>query len=475
MNGLAQLLGERVTLDPGERAYYRRDLAAVPGFLGALIGHTMPDAIARPRDTADVVALVRYAAEHHLPITPRAAATTVYWNAVPVKRGIVVDMNGMRGLLGIDESRMVASVLPGTRWQELEQQLQHRGFALLSYPTSAPSATVAGWLSMEGYGIGSLKYGGLEQQIDQIEVVLPDGRVVQAGPTGEFPISVFAGAEGTLGIMTRIDLRIRRAPARSTCMLLAFPEEATLHALLPRLAALTPAPFCIHFADAKYQRMLRSAGFEPPCDQPLAMITFEGSEAEVAEGIARTRELLQGSATRILDDEVAAREWSERFLALRLKRVGPTVLGAESWLALDRLPEYAAEVGRLARHQRLDLATYGTVVKPDQATVMSLFPCDEGRVLDYVMALSLTRKVFGAAFHYGGRPYGVGVWSTPYLRYAYARAELTALRARKRQMDPLNIMNPGKLYAPPFLLSPLVFGLGMGTLAGVRRLLKAVS
>ena len=125
---------------------------------------------------------MRYAAERHelSADAARAAATTAYWNAVPMRGGLVLDLNGMRGLVSLDEATLDATVLPGTRWEELDRVLRRRGVTLLSYPTSAPAATVGGWISMEGHGIGSLKHGGVAEQVTGLEVVLADGGQMSA-------------------------------------------------------------------------------------------------------------------------------------------------------------------------------------------------------------------------------------------------------------------------------------------------------
>ena len=209
---LAALLGDRFTADPFERGFYTRDLAPVPSILARLMGRTLPDAVVRPANAGEVAAVLRHATRHRLPVTPRAAASTVYWNAVPVRGGILLDLNGMRGVVDVDEAGLTARVLPATRWDELARVLRRQGLDLLSYPTSAPSATVGGWLSMQGHGIGSLRHGGLAEQVRGLEVVLPDGRLIEVGRDTEPPISWFAGAEGTLGVVTRIDLAVRRRP-----------------------------------------------------------------------------------------------------------------------------------------------------------------------------------------------------------------------------------------------------------------------
>jgi len=466
---LAELLGDRYTESAFERSFYRRDLAVVPPFLASLVGDTLPAAVARPSTAEEVSAIVRYAAERRLPLTPRAAATTAYWNAVPIRGGLVLDLNGMRGLVSLDEATLRATVLPGTRWEELDRTLRRRGVTLLAYPTSAPAATVGGWISMEGHGIGSLKHGGVAEQVTGLEVVLADGRIIDVPGTSEVPGTLsakrFAGAEGTLGIITRVELTVRPQPAATGHHLLVFPDMAALQGAAVALSGATPRPFYAHFAASSYGQFLRRAGFEPVADGPVLALTYDGDASEVAAGAERVRQEAARWSGNALPAEAAAREWDERFFALRLKRAGPSVLGAESWLPLEQLAEYEMGVAALGARQGLLMATYGTVVAPGLATVMSLYPCDETRPMPYVLALSLTKKLTDIARHHGGRPYGCGIWNTPYL----SRAELADRRGHKARMDPMNLLNPGKAQRPPLLLWPPTFKMGMDVLAGLRR------
>ncbi len=185
--------------------------------------------------------------------------------------------------------------------------------------------------------------------------------------------------------------------------------------------------------------------------------------------------IVRSSDGDLLPEAEAAREWDERFSALRLKRAGPSVLGAESWLPAAGLAAYARDVERLGAAQRLPIATYGTVIGPDLLTVMSMFPCDETRTARYLLDLSLTRALFATAARHGGRPYGTGVWNTPYLRRSYSGAQLAERQARKQRFDPHGVLNPGKGYAPPLLLQPALFHPAMAVLAAVRRVAGGAS
>ncbi len=118
----------------------------------------------------------------------------------------------------------------------------------------------------------------------------------------------------------------------------------------------------------------------------------------------------------------------------------------------------------------LPIYTYGSVVSPDWCQPNSFFPTDERRPWPYLAALSVTKSLQDRAARHGGRPYGVGVWNTPYLGRIWTSEDRRERRRRKALLDPHDIMNTGKVYAAPLLLREPLFGLGMSGLALLRRL-----
>ncbi|MDP2726912.1 MAG: FAD-binding protein, partial [Dehalococcoidia bacterium] len=116
VEGLLGLLSDRATVDPFELALYQYDLAAVPSLLSRTLFRTLPDVVVRPKCTEEVASVLRYAALHSVPVTPRAAASTAYYNAVPVRGGILLDLNALRGIVSVDRERETVTVLAATRW-----------------------------------------------------------------------------------------------------------------------------------------------------------------------------------------------------------------------------------------------------------------------------------------------------------------------------------------------------------------------
>jgi glycolate oxidase len=454
-------LSNRLSTDLFERRYYAEDMAAVPGLLVKPFFRTLPDAVARPHTGPEVAEAVRQAVAQNMAVVPRAAASTALFQTVPLRGGLVLDLNELAGVVSLDEARQTVTVQAGTRWLDLERALQPYGLALKSYPTSAVTSTVGGWFNTQGHGLGSLKYGSLLSQINRAEVVLPDGRIVSTTPDSEPPLAWLAGSEGTLGVVTEIELAVRSAPLVETNHLLAFVELADLQTATATLARSEPRPYTLFFSDEGYARMLAESGFEVPTTQPILLVNYQGDAADVTRGQSR----LAGLPGRSLEAALALAEWQHRLYHVRVKRGGPSLLAAEMWLPVDRLAGYLAEVQAMSRKFRTPIGSYGLVVSPDQATVMSLYHCDARQSFDYTLALGLTAQLYGLGARFGGRPYGVGLWNTPYLAQIFSSRQLAEWRARKHALDPAGRFNPGKLYRAPFPLWPVVFKPGTAALA----------
>jgi glycolate oxidase len=468
---------DRVTDDIIERKLYSRDLAPVPAILVKPFFRTLPDAVVRPGSAEQVAEVVRQAARERIPITPRAAASTSYYNTVPVQGGWVLDVNDLRDGIELDAARRTVRVLPATTWFELDDALQQNGFAVKSYPSSAVSATVGGWVSMQGHGLGSLRYGGVGEQLVNLQVVLPNGERRTVTRASDPPLDWFVAAEGTLGVITQVEVTVRSRPAAESHHLFAFDDLSALGQNIVALARAEPCPFTIFFADAGYLRLLARAGFHVPLDLPqahfpvgekgLLLVSFQGELSEVNRG----KDALGRVTGRELSSDLALEEWNLRLYHLRTKRAGPSLLAAEVWLPLNALYYYLKSVKTLAERNHLLIGTYGLAVAQDRALVMSLYPTDERRTIPYLAAIGFTKQLHDLSARYGGRPYGVGLWNSAYLPRLFSPAQLGELKKRKARLDPLGIMNPGKLYRATFPLWPVAFVPGAAVLGAAHTLL----
>ena len=471
---LSERYQERATESPYERGFYCRDLAPIPAMMDWVFA-TTPDVVVRP-DSAEMVAdVVKQAAADRVPVTPRAGASTALWGSVPVRGGVVLDLSDLRGIVAIDAEAKTARVRAGTVWTDLEHDLQNHGFLAKSVPSSAPGSSVAGWLCTGGYGIGTLKYGSFLSQVRSAEVVLPDGSIRRLTHDTQPPLKWFEGSEGTLGVVTEVELEVRDEMPMSH-HLLSCPGIPAVHEVITKLIGSSPLPYAIHFDDRWTVAAMSALGYAPAgagAGSEMLRVDWEGTPEELEAAESATRAAVAAvSGVQQLPNEVAKEEWGERFRSLRIKRGGPSVLGQEVFLPLSGLKGYFAETQRLAKRYKVKLMSYGHMAVPDKAIIMTMFYTDETKTVEYLLSLGIMKKFQDAAARNNGIPYGLAFWSTPHIRRRLADPALDEWRRRKRELDPLGIMNPGKGPARLVVMNPTVIRMGMDVLAGVTRVTR---
>jgi len=471
---IKELCGERATDARFECVLYSRDLAPVPALLVDPLFKTVPDLVVRPTGAEEVAEILCLAGAAGIPVTPRSGASTVYFDSVPAKGGIVIDLNLLKGVLELDEDGMTVTVKAGTTWSELERYLNAKGYAPKSAPSSAPASSIAGWLCMMGYGIGSLKYGSLLSQVKWAEVVLPGGEIRQVTADTDPPLAWFAASEGTLGIITKLKIEIRkRTPMKH--FLLYSRELSEMAGVLTAVKDAKITPYNLHFTDEACVKAMFRQGISPGNVDSgcLLAIDYEGPEDELNQAEEMIASLVaDNTAVSFLPGDVAEMEWEERYKSLKLKRSGPSEVGGEVFLPVSRLESYLSDIKRLSGRYGREMCSYGHVATPERIIIMTMFFADETRVFEYVMDLSLVKKIQDVGYRHGGYPYGVGLWNTPYLGRIFKASELEQLRTRKKKLDPKGIMNPGKLYKWHPMLNPFNFSLGMNVMAGIRRFMR---
>lgn len=472
---LTEEYSERATVSAYERGFYTRDMAPLPAVVDWVF-RTLPDVVVRPRETAEVTNIVALAHRQGAAITVRAGASTSLGGCVPVRGGVLLDLSKLTGVLALDLEARTVRVRSGTVWTELEQALAGHHLEPMTVPSSAPASTVGGWLCTGGYGIGSLKYGPLVAQVRSIEVVLADGTVRRLTRETDPPLEWFAGSEGTLGVVTEVELTVRET--RPMChALIACPDSAVVHEVVRRLLSGPTLPYSIHFDDRRVIAALAALGHAPSGwdGSDLVRVDWEGlpEELEAAETVVR-QAAAAASSTRLLSSEVAAAQWRERYHALRVKRGGPSVVGAETLLPLVGLEGHLRDVASLARRRGMKLMTYGHLAGVDMVVLMSMYYTDETKVMTYLLDLGLFKKLHDIGPAHGGTPYGLALWNTPHLRPRLASLPLSELRRRKYELDPTGIMNPGKGVARLALMNPAAMRLGMEAAATVRQMARRV-
>ncbi len=380
---LRERFHDRVSTDLMERKIYSHDVGEMPPLVKPLIGRALADAVVQPKSEEEIVDLVRWAAQHRIPLVPRGKATSGYGGVLPKRGGITVDFWRMRSILEVDRENLTVTVQPGLVWENLERELAKQGLALRLYPSSAPSSTVGGWLAQGGFGYGSFEYGSFAENVVSARVVLPSGEVREF--SGD-DLSLIADAEGITGIITQITLRIR--PLEEEVVIGArFSEVRWLVAALREVVEKGLPLWSVSFINPQMARLKNQRppktehGHPVHDDHPpklpeayLAIFVFPASrEGEVREELERI--IAKHGGERLLP-EVAEREWEERFQIMHIKRLGPSLIPTEVVLPLKTLDAALADLeGSI--HQPLVIE--GMVAKGGQVVLLGFIPHDSRR------------------------------------------------------------------------------------------------
>ncbi|MFX1482470.1 MAG: FAD-binding oxidoreductase [Promethearchaeota archaeon] len=458
---------------------YSHDIAALPGIVHDVI-NPQADAIAQPTNTEVVSNLLKYCRENHIPIVPRGHGTSGYGGALPAQGGVVVEMTRMNEIHQIDKENMTVEVGPGIIWGKLIEDLEDEGVTVAAYPSSAPSSTVGGWVAAGGSGIGSTKYGGITEQVVDLEVVLPDGEIIRTKETSEaflkpdkasrvfhgdnsfysdisadIPYNsdstqLFVESNGTLGIITKVVLKI--IPLRNIRPTTSsFRSQNLMVGALQDILEAT-RPFYLHFITDKFTQMLKEVDKAPPTSGEFVIsCAFEGTDDEIEAEIEKLEHIVSRHSGALESREVAEHEWEERFYPMRIKRLGPSLAPSEVYVPLDDLDGYLNEMNSHFKSE--NFALEGAITDRGEVAVLTWFPDDERRTISFLMGWYRSLDVINLGLKHGGRAYSIGMWNAAHSRSFYGKEEYTKMSLLKQKTDKKGYLNSHKIFPGPLILS----------------------
>jgi len=447
---LQTTFGSRVNFDRLERKLYGHDVGDMPRLIKPLVGDTTPDAIVQPESEAELIALVNWARENNIPLTPRGMATSGYGGVLPVRRGLIVDFYRMKKIIGIDSENLTVTTMPGIIWEDLDNALAKQGLALKLYPTSYPSSTVGGWLAQGGAGIGSYEAGWFRNSVISARVVLPDGS------TAEFSgdeLDLISDAEGITGLITSVTMKVM--PAEELLVTSIAVEEtdgvqklaeAVLEAQLPLWSFLFINPSMAEFKNRTPLREHLGHVVEERVELPqtyVATLTYRKRDTEKIT--AKLDSIIKSVHGVRLDDHIAAHEWDNRFRIMKVKRLGPSLVPAEFVLPVSSLAAAFDEItGKISQ----PIVKEGIIVRSDngapQVVILGFIPADQ-RKFNYHFVFSLSLSITHIAEKHGGRAYATGLYFTGKGESIFGKERLARLSEYKKKIDPSGFMNPGKV------------------------------
>ncbi len=402
--------------------------------------------ISQPENIDDIKEIFSFARKNKLSIIPRGAATYGLGGIAPLKRSIMADVTHLNSILDFDEKKRTIHFEAGLRWWDLKNFLKNYSLDLHTYPTSLFS-TVGGWLSTGGYGVNSFRYGHISNLVDSIEIVAPQKkkRIYRKDPDFKY----FMEAEGQTGIISKVKLRIRDAKASKPYLVFFNNTSAAAGFLSEVSKSLKTPPVHISFLDRyrlEHKNLLLNGKVSFPKMEGI-LVTFEdlSSEAEFLSLVERKKGILA-------EDYLTAFLWNERYFPFSIRHFHPSILGCETILPIKNLDYYITKTRKFGKNYGIPLSTEATLISENEAVVFTIFPSNPKKLIHFIH-LFLTYSLTHIASRCGGKPYGIGTWNLPLLKKKFPEKDIKEYVRLKKELDPLNLLNPAKSFSPDWKIS----------------------
>ena len=426
----------------------------------------VPEAVVVPESTAEVVSVVRVANETGTPIVARGAGTGQTGGAIAPEGGIVISFARMRRILAIDRPNLQAVVEPGLVYVDFQNALAGHSLFFPPDPGSGRACTLGGMAANNASGPHAVRWGTTSAYVLGAEVVLADASVITTGgvrskalksSSGIDLTKLFVGSEGTLGIFTRLRLRVQPRPPARAVILAGYAKLEDTVASLDDLFAAGILPSTAELLDRSAVEAIQlwKPELALPEGEAVLFIEVEGTPDQVAANVRYTDGIVRRRATvtRFAEDEKdIQRLWSARSglaAATALAHPGKHRIFAGEDLAvpLSEIPRTVRRARELGAELRIAVIFYGHFGDGNVHTAILIDPEDADEVR---RADELADRLHKLAIEVGGTvtgEHGTGAVRSQYMRAEHGDA-LDVMKRVKDVMDPNGILNPGKIYGP---------------------------
>lgn len=453
------LIGELERIVGKENVLTAREALRAYSYDGTTSWIHEPDVVVFPTSAEQISAIMKIANTEKIPVTPRGGGTNVSGGSVPIQGGIVLCTTRMNHILRIDKENLSCTVEPGVVLLDLMNRLAKEGLFFPPDPQSFRGATIGGIIAENAGGPACVKYGVTKQYVLGIEVVLPTGEIVNLGGrtlknvVGYDLMHIFISSEGTLGIVTKAELKLNPLPQAQKTIMAVYDDAAAAGESVYRVLENGVIPGKIEFIDNwiinRIEEMM-PMGLPTDADAIL-LFQADGSPEAVEKEAEKIVEIVTKHGAReakvAKDQEEADRYWAARgagFAATFGKT--RTVFSEDVTVPRPKMPDLIKKCKELAKKYNVDVVVLG------HAGDGNLHPSiltDIANKEHYDRAVQAMEEIIETAVELGGvlsGEHGIGLEKQKFFNKVTDPVVLTMMKGVKALFDPNNIMNPGKIW-----------------------------
>ncbi len=422
----------------------------------------LPGAVVLPRNAQQVQAVVKFCARHKIPFVSRGAGTGLSGGALPAKGGIVIGLARMNRILETDFANQRVVVEPGVINSHVTQHVASHGYFYAPDPSSQSVCTIGGNVAENSGGAHCLKYGFTVTHVLAVEVVLPSGELVQLGsntldqPCYDLP-GVFVGSEGTLGVATKVTLRIVKRPEVVQTLLAAFNSIEAAGQTVSDIIAAGMLPSALEIMDALSIEAAEAAvhAHYPVCSA-LLLVELDGPCTEVDTLVRDVKALCHNNGAweiRVAQsDQERALVWKGRKAAFAaVGRISPNYIVQDGVIPRTVLPTLLKQIEEMAHADGLRVAN---VFHAGDGNLHPLVLYDRAIPGQEEKALDLSYRILHLCVDNGGSitgEHGVGKEKQHAMGYMFSEPDLATMQRVRCAFDPEGIANPDKVFPRPRL------------------------
>ncbi|MBY6090206.1 FAD-binding oxidoreductase [Pseudooceanicola sp. 502str34] len=420
---------------------------------------TPPDAVAYPETVEQVQEIMRICSRHRCPVVGYGAGTSLEAQAQATQGGLVVDFSRMNRILEVNDADMDVRVQPGVTREALNEDLRATG---LFFPIDpGANASLGGMAATRASGTTAVRYGTMRNNVLGMQVVLADGRVIRTGSrarkssAGYDMTGLFVGSEGTLGLITELTLRLYGQPEATAAAVCAFPRiEDAVETVIDTIQLGIPMAR-IEFIDTETVQAVNAYSGTTLPPMPHLMVEFHGSDAGAKEQAETFGEIVADHggtgfewATRPEDRKALWHMRHTAYWAILAARPGARAIVTDICVPISRLAEAVNATRSDLEAAGVDGPILGHVGDGNFHAILLHDPADAEETAKVKAA---SERLVELALSFGGTisgEHGVGVGKLGYMDREHGET-WAAMGAVKTALDPLNILNPGKLVPQP--------------------------